>query len=194
MENYAGHQLRPPCGRKVRAHIAVSPRRRVRDASPGREQLYSEDEFTFMRTAALLFTSLLVASVAGAASKADLNAKSLDGQKVRLKDLRGKLVVLNFWATWCGPCREELPMLIKTAKASTNADLVFIAVSVDDSKTQVKVPDSARQFGISFPVWVGANGDDVYKSPKARRFRRRSSSIATEPLKRGCRERSARTN
>jgi hypothetical protein len=43
---------------------------------------------------------------------------------------------------------------------------VFIAVSVDDSKTQVKVPDSARQFGISFPVWVGANGDDVYKLSK----------------------------
>jgi thiol-disulfide isomerase/thioredoxin len=119
-----------------------------------------------MRTAAVLFTSLLIASVAGAASKADLNAKSLDGQKVHLKDLRGKLVVLNFWATWCGPCREELPMLVETAKASTNADLVFIAVSVDDSKTQVKVPDSARQFGISFPVWVGANGDDVYKLSK----------------------------
>ena len=117
----------------------------------------------FMRTANVLLLSMFLAGAASAASKADLNAMSLDGQKVHLKDLRGKLVVLNFWATWCGPCREELPMLVKTAKASTNADLVFIAVSVDDSKTQVKVPDSARQFGIPFPVWVGANGDDVYK-------------------------------
>jgi len=119
-----------------------------------------------MRTAALLLTSLLVTGVASAASKADLNAKALDGQKVHLKDLRGKLVVLNFWATWCGPCREELPMLVKTANASTNPDLVFIAVSVDDSQTQVKVPGSARQFGITFPVWVGANGDDLYKLSK----------------------------
>src|SRR5205814_2878177 len=114
-----------------------------------------------MKTAALLLTSFLAVSAASAAAKADLNAKSLDGQKVRLKDLRGKLVVVNFWATWCGPCREELPMLVKTAKASTHPDLVFIAVSVDDAETQGKIPDSVRQFGITFTVWAGANGDDV---------------------------------
>ena len=110
-----------------------------------------------MQTVALVLVLLFV-NAANAAPKADLNAKSLDGQKVHLKDLRGKLVVLNFWATWCGPCREELPMLVKTAQASANPDLVFIAVSVDDAKTQGKVPDAARQFGITFPVWVGANG------------------------------------
>ncbi len=52
-----------------------------------------------MRTIAVLLTSLLIVSVGGAASKADLNVTRLDGQKVHLKDLRGKLVVLNFWAT-----------------------------------------------------------------------------------------------
>ena len=119
-----------------------------------------------MRTAGVLLTSLLVVNVAAAASKADLNAKSLDGEKVHLKDLRGKLVVLNFWATWCGPCREELPMLVRAAQASANPDLVFIAVSMDESKTQGKIPDSVRQFGITFPVWVGANGDDLYKLSK----------------------------
>jgi hypothetical protein len=40
---------------------------------------------------------------------------------------------------------------------------VFIAVSVDDAKTQAKIPDAVRNFGITFPVWAGANGDDVYK-------------------------------
>jgi thiol-disulfide isomerase/thioredoxin len=115
---------------------------------------------------AVTVLAVLLTSVASAASKADLNAKSLDGRKVHLKDLRGKLVVLNFWATWCGPCREELPMLVKIAKSNANQDLVFIAVSVDDSKTQDKVPESARQFGITFPVWVGANGDDLYKLSK----------------------------
>lgn len=119
-----------------------------------------------MKTNAVLLTSLLLVSVASAASKADLDAKSLDGKKVHLRDLRGKLVVLNFWATWCGPCREELPLLIKIAQASTNPDLVFIAVSVDDLKTQAKVPDAAAKFGITFPVWTGANGDDVYKLSK----------------------------
>lgn len=118
-----------------------------------------------MRAAAVALV-LLSVSVGGAASKADLNAKSLDGQKVRLKDLRGKLVVLNFWATWCGPCKEELPMLVKTAQASANPDLVFIAVSVDDAKTQARIPDAAKQFGITFPVWAGANGDDLYRLSK----------------------------
>ncbi len=119
-----------------------------------------------MTARTVVFATLFLVCSASAASKADLNAKTPDGKKVRLKDLRGKLVVLNFWATWCGPCREELPMLIKTAQASANPDLVFIAVSVDDSKTQAKVPDFVSQFGITFPVWVGANGDDVYKISK----------------------------
>jgi thiol-disulfide isomerase/thioredoxin len=120
-----------------------------------------------VRTAAVLLTSWLVVGVADAASKADLNAKSLEGHKVHLKDLRGKLIVLNFWATWCGPCKDELPMLVRTAQARPNPDLVFIAVSVDDSKTQDRIPDSVKQFGITFPVWVGASVDDLYKLSKA---------------------------
>lgn len=104
--------------------------------------------------------------VVWAASKADLNAKTLDGQKVHLKDLRGKLVVLNLWATWCGPCRSEMPMLVRTAQTNTTPDLVFIAVSVDDAKTQPNIPASVSKFGISFPVWAGATGDDVYRLSK----------------------------
>ncbi len=57
-------------------------------------------------------------------------------------------------------------MLARTARATSNPDLAFIAVSVDDSKSQGKIPDSVKQFGITFPVWVGANGDDLYKLSK----------------------------
>jgi thiol-disulfide isomerase/thioredoxin len=116
-----------------------------------------------MRILAFVFAFLLLPCFAGAASRADLTAKDLGGQKVKLKDLRGKLVVLNFWATWCGPCKEELPLLVKSAQSNPSPDLVFLAVSVDDSKTQAKVPDAVKQFGISFPVWLGANADDLYK-------------------------------
>jgi thiol-disulfide isomerase/thioredoxin len=119
-----------------------------------------------MRITYLLFLSLLFVSAASTASKADLNARTPDGRKVHLKDLRGKLVVLNFWATWCGPCKEEMPMLVRTAQASANPDLVFVAVSVDDAKTQARVPDTAKEFGITFPIWVGANGDDLYNLSK----------------------------
>ncbi|HWB99276.1 MAG TPA: TlpA disulfide reductase family protein, partial [Bryobacteraceae bacterium] len=119
-----------------------------------------------MNITSAMVISLSLACAAGAATKADLNAKSLDGQKVRLKDLRGKLVILNFWATWCAPCRDELPMLVSAAKAAANTDLVFLAVSLDDAKTQARIPDAISRFGITFPVWVGATGDDVYRLSK----------------------------
>jgi cytochrome c biogenesis protein CcmG/thiol:disulfide interchange protein DsbE len=112
-----------------------------------------------MRTA-LLLGMLLVVSTAQAASKATLSAKTLDGDKANLKDLRGSLVVLNFWATWCLPCREEMPLL------SGAHELHFIAVSVDDAKTQPKIADAVKQYGISFPVWKGASGDDVFRLSK----------------------------
>src|SRR5262249_4250405 len=131
------------------------------------QQLYSEDGLSlFMKIPFLAIPLLLLVSLANAAPKAELNVKNLDGQKVHLKDLRGKLVVLNFWATWCGPCRKELPMLVKVAQANSNSDLVFLAVSVDDAKSRAKVPEAVSQFGITFPVWVGANGDDVYNLSK----------------------------
>ncbi len=121
-----------------------------------------------MRTFFLICLTFLSLVTVEAASKAELNAKDLDGKAVRLKDLRGKLVVLNFWATWCGPCRSELPMVLKAAQSlAGNADVVFIAVSVDDSKTRDKVAGAAHSFGITFPVWAGATGDDLYRLSKA---------------------------
>jgi len=50
-------------------------------------------------------------------SAAELNLTDLDGKKVHLKDLRSKIVVVNFWATWCGPCKEEMPMFVDVEKA-----------------------------------------------------------------------------
>jgi thiol-disulfide isomerase/thioredoxin len=116
-----------------------------------------------MRAIAVLFTILFAITNASAAPKADLSVKNLNGEKVRLKDYRGKLVVLNFWATWCGPCREELPMLVRIAKAHASPDLIFVAASADDRETLGKVGDAARGFGITFPVWIGANADDLHR-------------------------------
>jgi thiol-disulfide isomerase/thioredoxin len=116
-----------------------------------------------MRITSVLVFYLLAVGIMRAAPRADLTAKNLDGQKVRLKEMRGNLVVLNFWATWCGPCKEEMPMLVRIAKENPMPGLKFIAVSVDDRETQDKVGEMARHFGISFPVWVGANADDLYR-------------------------------
>ena len=95
--------------------------------------------------------------------KAELTLKDMKGQRVRLSDYRGKAVVLNFWATWCGPCNSELPMLVEAEREYRDRGLVFIAASLDDSKTRRQIPAFVAKFGLEFPVWTGATADDLDK-------------------------------
>lgn len=62
----------------------------------------------------------------------DFKMKTYNGGTVSLSDLRGKVVMLDFWATWCPPCQEEMPSLIKLAKEYEGKGLVFVAASRDD--------------------------------------------------------------
>ena len=83
----------------------------------------------------------------------------MNGKKVRVTDLRGKIVVLNFWATWCVPCRAEMPLLVEAEKEYAPRGVVFVAVSLDDRETRPKIPDFIGEFKIGFPVWVGGEHD-----------------------------------
>src|SRR6185437_5306966 len=94
---------------------------------------------------------------------ASLNVHDLSGSKVQLRDYRGKSVVLNFWATWCVPCREEMPMMVEAAKSWTPRGVTFIAVSLDDEKTKKDIPAFVARYGITFPVWVGGSADTLDK-------------------------------
>jgi thiol-disulfide isomerase/thioredoxin len=94
---------------------------------------------------------------------AELNLTDVDGRKVHLKDYRGKIVVLNFWATWCVPCKEEMPMLVSAEKQWAQKGIVFIGASLDDRASQKNIPGFLKTFDIGFPVWKGATGDDLVK-------------------------------
>jgi len=94
---------------------------------------------------------------------ADLNLSTLEGGKTHLKDLRGKVVVLNLWATWCGPCKEEMPMMVEAEKAWGPKGVVFIGASLDDSKSRKNIPAFLKEFGITFPIWTGATSGNLAK-------------------------------
>jgi len=94
---------------------------------------------------------------------AELKLRDLAGRKVRLSDYRGKILVLNFWATWCGPCREEMPMLVEAEKTWTAKGVTFIAVSLDDDHTRTNIPKFIERYRVEFPVWTGASSDELDK-------------------------------
>jgi thiol-disulfide isomerase/thioredoxin len=94
---------------------------------------------------------------------AELTLKDVDGKRVRLSDYRGKVVVLNFWATWCIPCKEEIPLLVQADKDYRDRGVVFVGASLDDSKTKSRIPDSVKKYGIDYTIWYGASGGDLGK-------------------------------
>jgi thiol-disulfide isomerase/thioredoxin len=87
----------------------------------------------------------------------------LSGKSHSLSDYRGKIVVLNFWATWCGPCREEMPMLSRLSQDFTPQDVVFLAVSLDDAKSQSKIRHFLDKKKITLSVFTGATPATVHE-------------------------------
>lgn len=79
-----------------------------------------------------------------------LSMQDLDGQTITTDDLRGKVTLVNFWATWCGPCRTEIPDLIEL-QARYPDHLQVIGVSTDEGPRQM-VEDFATEYGINYPV------------------------------------------
>ena len=84
----------------------------------------------------------------------DFTLDSLDGQSMRLSDLRGKAVLLNFWATWCGPCKIEMPWFIELQKEYGPQGLQIVGVAMDDSSKE-DIAKFAKEMGVNYPVLLG---------------------------------------
>ena len=87
--------------------------------------------------------------------------KTLDGKTHKVSSLRGQIVVLNFWATWCGPCQEELPRLSQIAASYAGKPVSFVFISIDAPKDRAKIPNALARLHLSFDSWVNADTDTL---------------------------------
>jgi peroxiredoxin len=84
----------------------------------------------------------------------DFTLQSLDGKTVRLSDFRGKAVLLNFWATWCEPCKIEMPWFVEIQKQYGAQGLQIVGVAMDDADTE-DIAKFAKDMNIDYPILVG---------------------------------------
>lgn len=104
-----------------------------------------------------------MAVVAVAKPVPDLRFKDLSGQTQSLGKLQGSIAVINFWATWCAPCREEMPRLSRLQQQYAARGVRFVAISADAPKDQGKIGPMLEQQKISLDVWTGADLDTLDK-------------------------------
>lgn len=84
----------------------------------------------------------------------EFSLKSVDGKTVKLSDYKGKVVIIDFWATWCPPCRKGIPDLISIQNEFKDK-VVIIGISLDREKTIKDVPGFVKNNGINYPVVYG---------------------------------------
>lgn len=114
-----------------------------------------------LKIVALFAALLVVAILAGCATPAkpasdvpQFSLSSLEGKTVAMKDLSNKVVIVDFWATWCGPCREEIPHLNELYSELKGKGLEIVGISMDTDGTD-GVKDFAREFRIQYPIVMG---------------------------------------
>ena len=84
----------------------------------------------------------------------DFELETLDGKKFKLSDLRGKAVLLNFWATWCGPCKIEMPWLVEFQKHYQSQGFEVVGVAMEDTKKE-EIAAFAKEMGVNYTVMRG---------------------------------------
>lgn len=110
------------------------------------KQLFAN--LTLGLAAAFLAFSVSAGDLSGPAP--DVTLKSTKGKNIRLSDLKGNVVMVNFWASWCGPCRQEMPLLEKMYKNYKDVGFVLLGVNVD---AEIKDRDEfLAEMPVSFPV------------------------------------------
>jgi thiol-disulfide isomerase/thioredoxin len=87
-------------------------------------------------------------------SAPDFELKALDGKNIKLSDFRGKAVLLNFWATYCGPCKIEMPWFVELQKEYGPQGFQIVGVAMDDASTE-DIDRFAKDMGVNYPILLG---------------------------------------
>jgi len=88
----------------------------------------------------------------------DFTLGTLQGEQLKLSDLRGKIIVVNFWATWCPPCRAETPALETSYRLYKELDVVILGVNLTDQDSLKDVESFVEEFSLTYPILLDRNG------------------------------------
>lgn len=102
----------------------------------------------------VLLVNVLVANPSDKKKAPDFSLKTLEGKTVKLSDYKGKVVLIDFWATWCPPCKKGIPDLIELQKTYSK-DLVIVGISLDQERTIKDLKPFIENYGINYPVVLG---------------------------------------
>jgi cytochrome c biogenesis protein CcmG/thiol:disulfide interchange protein DsbE len=123
--------------------------------------------------AAIFFAALVTTGIASSgkpgpvvdAPAPDFQVTTFEGRKLSLADFKGQVVVLNFWATWCGPCKQELPLLEDYQRRQHSAGLVILAVATEDSLTPFQLRPLQRLLTLQMVKRFKGNYGDIKYLP-----------------------------
>ena len=87
----------------------------------------------------------------------DFELTSLEGGSTRISDLNRKLFLVNFWATWCDACMEEMPSIVQLRAAFKDRGVEVLGINLDENPTMV-VPKSIKEYKIDFPIFIDPDG------------------------------------
>ena len=103
---------------------------------------------------ALMLSSLTTGQQHEKQKAPNFSLQTADGKTIELAKLKGKVVLVNFWATWCGPCRKEMPDFVELYKQKRSKGLEIVSISLDQEGWKVVNP-FVKQYNINFPVTIG---------------------------------------
>jgi len=124
-------------------------------------ELRTEKDKNFLKVNALKVLDAPIPKPTPVSDDAVLALKDLTGAQQALTNYRGRVVVLNFWATWCEPCKKEMPDLSAIQNDYAAFGVQVIGATGDTAADSTKVMKFIREFKLNFPVWLGATTEDM---------------------------------